>query len=248
MIKGIYSATSGMLAEATRTDAIANNLANVNTPGYKKDIVVTKDFASTLIERIGDGKDTPTIGSMGVGVVVDEIKPVQEQGALYQTANSLDVAIQGKGYFAVQTPNGIRYTRNGNFTQNAQGQLVTQDGYQVLGNNNNPITLRGSKVTITNEGNIVADNVTVNRLQMVEFANEKQLDKQGSSLYYAPAESPRQQATGSAKQGYLEMSNVNVVLEMVNLISNYRAYEVNAKTVQAHDTLLQKAANDVGRV
>jgi flagellar basal-body rod protein FlgG len=247
MIKGIYTATSGMLAEATRTDAISNNLANVNTPGYKKDIVVTKDFASVLTERVNDGKDT-TIGSMGVGVVVDEIKPEQSQGAISQSGNSLDVAIEGKGYFVVQTPNGIRYTRNGSFTQNSRGQLVTQDGYQVLGNNNNPITLSGSKATITSEGNIVADNVTVNKLQLVQFANEKQLDKEGNSLYIAPDAAPRQQATGRLRQGFLEMSNVNVVSEMVNLIANYRAYEVNARTVQAHDQLLGKAVNDVGRV
>ncbi|MCE5286560.1 MAG: flagellar basal-body rod protein FlgF [Pelosinus sp.] len=248
MIKGIYSATSGMLAEATRTDTIANNLANVNTPGYKKDIVVTKDFASTLIERINDGKDTPVIGSMGVGVIVDEIKPVTGQGAIYQSGNPLDVAIEGKGYFVVQTPNGTRYTRNGNFTQNSRGELVTQDGYQVLGNNNNPIRLKGSNVTITNQGNVVANNVTVNKLQYVQFVNEKQLDKEGSSLYFAPPGAPMEQATGRLRQTYLEMSNVNVVTEMVNLISNYRAYEVNAKTIQAHDQLLQRAVNDVGKV
>lgn len=248
MIKGIYSATSGMLAETTRTDVISNNLANVNTPGYKKDIAVTKDFASTLIERINDGSDTPVIGSAGVGVIVDEVKPVQTQGPIRQTGNSLDVAIDGKGYFMVQTPNGIRYTRNGTFTQNAQSELVTQDGYRVLGNNNNPIQLRGSNVTITEDGTLLANNVAINKLQYVEFANEKQLDKEGYSLYTAPEGVQPQRATGRLRQGSLEMSNVNVISEMVNLISNYRAYEVNAKTVQAHDQLLQKAATEVGKV
>jgi flagellar basal-body rod protein FlgF len=248
MIKGIYSATSGMLAEAMRTDTISNNLANVNTPGYKKDVVVTKDFASTLIERINDGNEAPVIGSMGVGVIVDEVKPVQTQGPIRQTGNPLDVAVEGKGYFVVQTPNGIRYTRNGTFTQNSQGELVTQDGFRVLGSNSRPIQLNGSKVAITGEGNVLIDNVQTNTLQYVEFTNEKQLDKEGYSLYSAPNGVQPQKATGRLRQGYLEMANVNVVSEMVNLISNYRAYEVNGKTVQAHDQLLQKAVNEVGKV
>lgn len=248
MIKGIYAATSGMIAEATRTDIIANNLANVNTTGYKKDIAVSKDFASTLIQRINDGQEAPVIGSMGMGVVIDEVKPVQSQGAVHQTGNALDVAIEGKGYFVVQTPNGIRYTRNGSFTKNSRGQLVTQEGYAVLGNNNNPIQINGNKVAITREGKVIVDDITTNNLQFVEFASEKIIDKEGSSLYFAPEGATIRNATGGIREGYLEMSNVNVVLEMVNLIANYRAYEVNAKTVQAHDTLLQKAVNEVGKV
>ena len=250
MIRGIYSSASGMLAESLRTDVISNNLANVNTAGYKKDVAVTKDFASLLISRINDHPTAPNIGNLGVGVMVDEVATMHTSGMTRGTGNDFDLAIDGKGYFTVETPAGVRYTRNGTFTKNALGELITQNGYRVMGENG-PIQVEGNgdraKMTVSEDGRVSVDGVEVDRLQLVEFVEEKQLVKEGGSLFNANG-AQGQPATGGVRQGYLEMANVNVVSEMVNLIANYRAYEVNAKTVQAHDQLLNRAVNDVGKL
>jgi len=247
MIRGLYTGASGMLAESMRTDVISNNLANVNTAGFKKDVAVTKDFASMLITRINDGADTPVIGSVGVGTVVDEVATIYSTGMMKNTGNDFDVAIEGKGFFTVQTPQGIRYTRNGTFVKDAKGDLVTQDGYPVLGQKG-PIRIQGSKMVVSDDGSVLVDNTEVGKLNVVEFANEKQLVKEGNSLFVAPPDQQTNPATGGVRQGFLEMSNVNVISEMVNLITNYRTYEINGKVVQAHDQLIDKAVNEVGKI
>jgi flagellar basal-body rod protein FlgF len=247
MIRGIYAAASGMLVETIRNDAIANNLANVNTTGYKKNVALSKDFASVLVQRINDGDQALNIGSMGMGAVVNEITTVQSKGALRFTGNKFDLAVEGQGFFMVQTPFGIRYTRNGEFTRNEQGELVNSEGYRVLGENG-VIRINGNNLHISDDGQLVVDDNPVDRLQIVDFAEPKNLIKEGVSLFNA--ESARQQRlpVGKVKQGYLEASNVNVVREMVDMLAGYRAYELNSKLVQAHDQLLEKAANEIGKV
>lgn len=245
MIRGIYTAASGMIAETTRADTIANNLANGNTAGYKKDLAISKDFANVLIQRINDGPEPQMIGGMGVGTMIDEIATIQTTGAMHTTGNALDFAVDGRGFFAIQTPAGIRYTRNGSFTRNARGELVTSEGQQVLGQNG-PVRLPDGKVNVDGTGTITVDGVNAGQLRVVDFDNERELVKEGASLFRAPNNG--RQAAGRVEQGYLEQSNVNIVSEMVNLISGYRAYELNAKTVQTHDQLLDKAVNEVGKV
>lgn len=256
MIRGIYTAGAGMLSESIRNDVIANNLANASTTGYKKDIAITKDFRNMLIMRINDGDSRPVIGSMGTGSIVDEVAVDHTGGAVRPTGNPLDVAIEGRGFFAVETPNGVRYTRNGSFTRSAQGDLVTAEGYRVLGEGG-PISLGDAKkvavasdgrVMITEEGQNGAGDIEVGRLQIVSFANEKQLVKEGANLFRAEPGAQAQRENALVREGCLEQSNVNVVAEMVNLIAGYRAYEINAKTVQAHDQLLDKAVNNVGNI
>lgn len=245
MIRGIYTAGSGMLAETVRADATANNLANSNTTGYKKDVAISKDFASLLIRRINDGQESPAIGTLGVGTLIDEIATIHTGGALSPSGNPLDFAIDGKGYFVVQTPAGERFTRNGSFSRNGQGELVTSEGHRVLGQNG-AIIIPDGNISVEESGRITVDGVEVGQIQVVEFANERELVKEGNSLFRAPTNG--QQATGKVVQGCLERSNVNVIAEMMNMITGYRAYEVNAKTVQAHDQLLDKAVNEVGKV
>jgi len=247
MIRGIYTGASGMIAEAMRTDVISNNLANVNTAGFKKEVAVTKDFASMLLSRINDGADAPVIGSVGLGAMVDEVATIHTNGAMRNTGNDFDLAIDGKGFFTVETPQGVRYTRNGTFAKNIQGELITQDGYRVLGQDG-PIPIQGNKMLIGDDGGVSVDDNLVGKLRLVEFDNEKQLTKEGSSLFVLPQGVAAKPATGSVRQGFLEMSNVNVIGEMVNLITNYRTYEVNGKVVQSHDHLLDKAVNEVGRL
>lgn len=256
MIRGIYTAGSGMLAESLRTDVTANNLANVNTAGYKKDVAVSKDFQSLLIRRINDGQDQPVIGSLGTGSMVDEVATIHTAGSLRPTGNDLDVAIEGRGFFTVQTPGGVRYTRNGSFTLNAQGDLVTQEGYTVLGNSG-PINLADAKqISVAEDGRIMiredlqgnGGDTEAGTLQVVSFADERQLVKEGSTLFRANPGAEQEQPNVLVRGKALEQSNVNVVSEMVNMISGYRAYEFNAKVVQSHDELLDKAVNDVGKV
>ena len=253
MIRGIYAAGSGMVAESIRNDAIANNLANANTAGYKKDIAVTKEFHNILIRRINDERDSPELGGTGLGTIVDEIATLQSAGIMRQTGNPLDVAIEGKGFFVVETPNGDRYTRNGSFSRNSQGELVTLDGYRVLGENG-PIHLdKAATVSVGEDGRVMVQGkgpaaTLVGKLRIESFADERQLTKEGSSLFVAARGARPETNRAMVHQGMLELSNVNVVSEMVNLISGYRAYEVNAKVVQAHDQLLDKAVNEVGRI
>lgn len=247
MIRGLYTAASGMLAEAQRTDVISNNLANANTAGFKKDMTITKDFASMLISRVNDGPESPTIGTMGVGVMVDEVATDYSTGTIRTTGNDFDLAIEGRGFFAVETPQGKRYTRNGTFAKSSKGELVTSDGYRVLGQNG-PIIINGGKMEVSTDGRVLVDNNEVGKLEITEFANEKALKKEGASLFLEPSGQQGQVATGSVRQGTLEMANVNVIGEMVNLISNYRAYEINGKVIQSHDSLMGKAANDVGKL
>ncbi|WP_371372225.1 flagellar basal-body rod protein FlgF [Sporomusa aerivorans] len=245
MIRGIYTSASGMLAETTRADTIANNLANGNTTGYKKDIAISKDFASLLIQRINDGKNVPTIGTLGLGSEIDEIATIHTTGPMRTTGNPLDFAVDGNGYFAVETQTGLRYTRNGSFTRNAQGELVNSEGQRVMGQNG-VIRIPDGKLSVNESGQISVDGVAAGQISLVAFDNERELLKEGASLFLAPDNG--RQATGKVMQGMLEQSNVNVISEMVNMISAYRAYEVNSKTVQAHDQLLDKAVNEVGKV
>lgn len=245
MIRGLYTAASGMLAESLRTDATANNLANVNTAGYKKDVAVNKAFADMLITRINDGAEQ-VIGSLGTGAEVDEIVAIHSQGITRQTGNPLDLAIEGKGYFAVETPGGVRYTRAGAFNRNSLGELTTADGHAVLGENGR-LVVSGTSVSVSNDGSLSVDGNEIGKLRLVEFSDEKRLIKEGAALF-RDSGAGEQPSTSMVRQGSIEMANVNAVSEMVNLISGYRAYEVNAKVVQAHDQLLDKAVNEVGRV
>lgn len=265
MLRGLYTAGAGMITETLRTDTIANNLANVDTTGYKKDTMISEEFAPILLRRINDtskGSDVtafkgfsaasqaPVVGPLGRGSLVSEIATNFEQGAFKTTGNTLDMAISGRGYFVVNTPQGQRYTRNGSFSRSTAGQLVTSDGNAVLDTNGRPITLPGNgTVTVSADGRIYDDGQNqIAQLQLVDFADRRALLKQGSSLFYPQAGAQPQAANGTVQQGLLESSNVNVVAEMVKLISNYRTYEADSKALTTQDSLLDKAVNEVGKV
>ncbi len=268
MWRGLYTAAAGMITETRRTDTIANNLANTNTTGYKADNAVSREFAPMLIRRINDnradditrikdfsvmGNQAPVVGELGLGSYVAEIATDHAQGPLQTTGNTYDLAISGTGYFAVQTPQGVRYTRDGSFYRSATGQLQTVNGQAVLIVNGNPITIPGNarSITIGSKGLIRADGRTIAQLQFVQFGNpedRRAVLKQGNNLYYPQAGAVPQPATGEIQQGMLEMSNANVVNEMVELINNYRMYEAGSKAVVTQDSMLDKSVNDVGRL
>jgi flagellar basal-body rod protein FlgG len=270
MVRGWYTGASGMNAQQMRLDAISNNLANVDTTSYKRDIAVSKNFPELLLRRMdddgvyknpfGSADVAPVIGKIGLGVEMNELFTDFEQGSFKPTAGDSDFALEGKGFFAVETPAGERYTRNGNFTVGVEGYLMTKEGFPVLGENGR-LYLKDSKFTVNKNGEVYArpisntdkDPVLLDRLKLVTFDNDRFIQKQGSSLYKdtevsGPAISAEGKNRPIVAQGFVEASNVNVVNEMVQMIEVNRAYEANQKTVQSEDTMMQKLWGDVVRV
>jgi len=255
LIRGLYTGASGMLAEMTRTDVISNNIANVNTTGFKKDRTIFRAFPEMYIHRIDDpvsvGLDRtmdprPFIGMMGTGVMVDEVNTDFSQGNLNTTSNLLDVAIKGEGFFEVQTPEGIRYTRDGSFSLSREGYLITKDGYYVLGENGPLIIPQEGEIAINSLGEVVVGAQYVDRLRVVGFEDQGLLVKQGDNLFVS--EAPAIQADAQVVQGALEGANLNTVTEMVDLITAFRAYEASQKVIRTHDETLDRAVNDIARL
>ncbi len=263
MVRGWYTGASGMNAQQYRLDTISNNLANVDTAGYKKDVTVTKSFSELLLRRtnydgvyeniFGSADAAPIIGKLGVGVETNENFTDFSEGSLRLTNTSTDFALHGKGFFAIQTPEGERYTRNGNFMIGKEGILETKDGYPVLGENG-LIRLEDDKFKVNEDGIIVTkDNEVVDRFKVVRFDNERYLKKQGNSFWYETEISgPAHIAEGAERpqfiQNYMETSNVNVVNEMVRMIEVNRAYEANQKTIQSEDSMMNTLWNRVAAV
>lgn len=255
MIRGLYIAGTGMNVQTKRLDVISNDLANVNTTGYKKDEAVVSSFNEVLTYRMKDMENNVpnngAIGTMNFGARIDEIYTQFAQGSLIKTDGLVDVALQGDGFFTVETPEGVAYTRDGKFSINEEGNLVTKEGYAVLGENG-PIEIgedylnNGGKLTIGEKGEITVDGQVIDTLDLVRFADNQMLTKREDNLYIANAQG--EAFEGTVIQGYTESSNVNPVTAMVDMITVSRAYEANQKMIQVHDTLLGKAVNEVGRV
>lgn len=264
MIRGWYIGASGMNAQQSRLDAISNNLANVDTTGFKKEIPVSKEFSELLLRRtkadgiyktpFGSADAAPIIGKIGLGVETNEFYTSFEQGSFKSTDTNTDFALGGKGFFVVQTPDGERFTRNGDFLLGKEGILLTKEGYPVLGESG-PIKVPNDKFVVNKDGMIYAkeDNALIDRFKIVRFDNERYLKKQGSSLwktnniagdYHIAEGSERPQVL----QAYTETSNVNVVNEMVQMIEVNRAYEANQKSIETEDTMLGNLWNKTAEV
>lgn len=254
MIRGWYTGASGMNAQQNRLDAISNNLANVDTAGYKRDITVSKSFSELLIRRmnmdgvyktsVGSADAAPIIGKLGLGVETNENYTDFAQGSFRETNSNTDFAFGGKGFFAVETPIGERYTRDGNFILSKEGLLVTKEGYPVLGENGY-IRVEDDKFSVNEDGIITTsdENQIVDRFKVVRFDNERYLKKMGENLYSSnDISGPAYIAEGNERpkfiQGFIETSNVNVVTEMVQMIEVNRAYEANQKTITSEETMM----------
>jgi flagellar basal-body rod protein FlgF len=271
-----------MNVQQNRLDEIANNLANVDLNGYKKDTAIQKAFPEMLMRRMNDdgvytfpvgSVDTsPIVGAIGTGVETNEVYTNFSQAPLKQTENDFDVALEGRGFMKVQTPQGERLTRNGAFLVNSDGFLVTKTGDFVLGENG-PIKLKKNNFVIDQDGTVwqnstfAADDKRlvsqsenqweniekVDRLQIVDVKRERYLQKQGNSYWKATEESGASGIIGpdgrpKVRQGFLEGANVNAVQEMVEMIEVNRAYDANQKTIQTEDSLIGKLWNEVVRV
>jgi flagellar basal-body rod protein FlgF len=246
LLRGIYTAASGMLAQALKTDVLANNLANVDTPGYRRETTIVEAFPTQLLMREEKRQYTP-IGTLGTGVLAVGVHNSFLPGRIYTTGNPLDVALAGHGFFAIDTPGQRSYTRDGSFTINAGGWLVTQDGFRVLGENG-PIYIGDAKeILIDSEGVVTVDGEVRDRLLIVEFLDRGGLVKQGGNRYTATPDAGMPfRYRSTVIQGSLEMANVNTVREMVNLIEVQRAYESSQKVIQAFDETLGKLINVIG--
>lgn len=261
MVRGLYTAWTGMVNEQKRLDVISNNMANASTTGYKKQNVTSQSFDDELAVRINDNnRDTTSkypIGYMNLGVKIGETYHDFSQGSLRETGNTYDLALSGDGFFTIQTTNKqgettTKYTRDGSFTVNTEGYLVTKDGDYVLDTNGERIQIPGAQtaqnVAFDQNGNILVDGQQVATLGIAAFENPQALLLYGENMYEATAASGLQASTATVNQGYLEMSNTNVVEEMVDMITITRAYEAGQKMIQTVDGSLQKAVNEIGKV
>jgi flagellar basal-body rod protein FlgG len=257
MIRALYTAASGMNAQQTNIDNTAHNLANVNTTGFKKSKI---EFQELLYQTTrapgseqGSGNLLPTGIQVGEGSRPVATSRIFTSGDLTQTGERLDVAIQGDGFFEVQMADGTRaYTRDGAFKTSSDGRIVTSDGLPLQGGFQ-PVPAGTVNITIGSSGDVTysgPNGTTSFQVQLVRFNNAGGLESMGGNLYReTDASGPPELGTagqngfGTLNQGYLEMSNVKVVEEMVNLILAQRAYEVNSKAVQAADEMMQLSNN-----
>ena len=259
MIRSLYTASTGMNAQDTNVSVIDNNLANVNTVGFKRSRPEFQDLLYQNLRLVGtlspNGQQVPTGAQLGMGTKTAAIQKIFLQGDFSQTQNPLDIAIQGKGFFQITQPDGTTgFTRAGSFKLDNTGRMVTADGLAMqpaitIPNNALSISIgpQGS-VAVTQPGSPAP--TVLGNIQLASFQNPAGLQSIGFNLFTQSDASgqpqignPQSIDLGSTQQGFLELSNVSVVEEMVNLIAAQRAYEVNSKTVQAADEMLQISNN-----
>lgn len=259
MLRALWTAASGMQSQQTNIDVVANNLANVNTTGFKKSRADFQDLMYQNLKTTGSPStnttQVPTGIQIGLGTRLAAVTKIFTSGDFTQTGNDLDMAIEGDGFFQIQMPDGTTaYSRAGAFKKDSTGRIVTSDGYPLL-----PeivIPTNATKISIGNDGTVSVTQAgqtaptNVGNIQLAQFANPAGLAAQGKNLFLqtdasgnATTGTPGQTGIGTITQGFLEMSNVNVASEMVNMIVGQRAYEINSKAVQASDEMLQTANN-----
>lgn len=259
MIRALWTAGTGMGAQQANLDVISNNLANVNTTGFKKS---RADFADLMYQNMrqagastGADNQVPSGIQMGHGTRLVATQKIYTQGSFQSTGNQFDLAIQGSGFFQITMSDGtIAYTRNGSFQKDSTGRVVTSDGYPLEPAINVPEN--ATAITISSEGIVTATvpetppTVELGQITLARFINPAGLESMGGNLVKETAASgapmvtnPGEEGAGTLVQQYIEMSNVQVVEEMVNMIVAQRAYEVNSKAIQTADDMLEKAAS-----
>lgn len=260
MIRALWTAASGMQGQQMNIDVISNNLANVNTPGYKR---ARADFQDLLYQTLNSpgsmsssGNAYPTGIQVGLGSRVVSTEKIFQQGNFKETSNPLDLLVEGDGFFQLQTPNGDTvYTRSGSFRLDAQGRIANSEGWLLTPAVTIPSS--ASEITVGSDGTVSITNGETGAVEdlgspitLVRFPNPAGLKALGRSAYASTAAAgdaisgtAGSLGMGAIQQGFIEMSNVNVVEEMVNLIAGQRAYEISSKAIQASDEMLQTANN-----
>ncbi|WP_456277474.1 flagellar hook-basal body protein [Bacillus sp. AK128] len=277
MLRGFYTAASGMLSQQRMTEMLTNNMANANTPGFKADQASMRAFPELLLQRINNPgvpntdrhlSGGRTIGSINTGSYLQETIPSFVQGALRDTGRQTDIALveanmpvdevtgqKSSLFYSVQDANGeTRYTRNGNFTIDGQGFLTTNEGYYVLNENNERINIPSGEFSLQEDGAILENNQLLGRINIVLAQNPNALIKEGNGLFRTEDGQALQTAIGnedvtySLKQGFIEQSNVDAAQTMTQMLSAFRAFEANQKVLQAYDKSMDKAVNEIGRL
>ncbi|MGD0152358.1 MAG: flagellar hook-basal body protein [Thermacetogeniaceae bacterium] len=253
MVRGLYTAAKGMMVAQVNVDVASQNMANVNTPGYRKDDTLVSAFPSMLLARL-DGNGTATIGQTATGSALDGIYTSFEEGAVHETGDPLNMAVSGNAFFTVKGPQGqLFFTRNGDFQLNLNKQLITSTGDSVVGDLNGQaeeIFAPDGKLSVASDGTLSGATDSQGRAIAKLYLTAKPAGatwlKAGSSLFSGSSASP---APGYAvRQGASEDSNVNAVAEMVKMLDSMRAYEANAKVIQVTDSTLEKAVSSIGNV
>jgi flagellar basal-body rod protein FlgF len=279
-MSNIWVPLSGQLAQQRKVETIANNVANANTVGFKKDQLVFKEHLTAFTQGVQD-IDIPrkefspadfyhTQGAENAMVAVDGNFTIHEQGQFIPTSNPLDVALKGEGFLEVLTPTGVRFTRKGNLSINRESELVTDQGFKVLGalevtaeTLRDPASINSfpkpedrvvkiptnSKLTVSLDGELLTKGGSIGKLSIVEFTDKHALKKEGNSLFITPDEANviRTDIKTTVNQGFLEGSNVNAIEEMSDLIQAHRHFESIQKAINAYDSISGKAANEIGK-
>jgi flagellar basal-body rod protein FlgG len=262
MYEGIFIAASGGNKQLKKLDVISNNLANLNSTGFKKDLLLFESVRppfgddpkneaarNVLLPPATNNPETAYVNIAGFSTN-------QSEGAFLKTGNQMDLALEGKGFFEVQTPDGLRYTRKGSFRIDQQNRLVTQNGFPVMSQGGGPtvIDAQGAPFTIDPDGLVSIksgqDSATVGQLKVIAFADETRLAKQGDGLFYKtdPKMAGTRPAETTFRQGFLENSNVSVMEEMGNMIQTLRGFEAYQTVIQSIDRLDNQSINTLGRL
>ncbi|WP_096550339.1 flagellar hook-basal body protein [Ureibacillus thermosphaericus] len=272
MFKGLYTAASGMLAQQRKTEILTNNMANVNTPGFKAEQTSIRSFPEMLLSAIDD-TNVPTkkglnlnqiqqIGTISTGIYLQETMPNFTQGDVYETNLNTDFALVngnipagGNIFFRLAHPDGGEaYTRNGNFTLDGQGYLVTGDGYYVLSETGARIQLPNEDFQVADNGAVYVNNQQIATIGVAFVENANELVKQNNGIFRTqngqalPSAFAQGNITFAMKQKFLEGSNVDPAQAMTELLTAYRAFEANQKVLQAYDRSMEKAVNEIGKV
>ena len=259
MLRGLYTAYTGMLNEQYRMDILSNNLANADTVGFKKEGSTAQSYSEVMAVKIKDTTEDPNIpkklGGMSLGVKIGETYTDFSQGSFKDTGNTFDMALAGDGFFNIEFTNkagevSTKYTRDGGFTLTKDGYLVTKDGDYVLGTDGKiQLSTTAGSTVVTDDGQIYQDDVLMAQLKISEFEDTSYLTHYGETMWDAKEGAVELDVTGTkVHQGYVEMSNISVVTEMVNMINLQRHYEANQKLITTYDDSLDKSVNQVGRI
>jgi flagellar basal-body rod protein FlgF len=252
VIRGLYTAASGMLSAMRRMELVTNNLANAQTVGFKQDRSALSTFDEVMV--LQDGTPTSTtanaeLGQLGMAAVAEEPLIDFTQGAIQETGRDFDLALEGPGFFTVRTPDGVRYTRDGGFTRDAFGRMMTTEGHLLLDTANNPITIPGGKLAVGEDGTVRVEDQPIAQLAIVEFTLDQPLRKVGNNQF-APrneGDRPALSAGTAVHQGSIEVSNLDMAGAQTTMLELQRAYQASQRLIQYQDEMVGRAVNEIAR-
>ncbi|MEX2356558.1 MAG: flagellar hook-basal body protein [Thermaerobacterales bacterium] len=248
MLRGLYQSASAMLTYQARHESISTNLANVNTSGYKAVRPAVGSFGNMLLHRMAGGFNEGAVGPLGADVALVGSVSDFTPGTLRETNEELDIALEGEGLFTIATPDGIRYTRNGEFGRDALGRLITAQGWLVLADDGQALNVGSGVVRIDEAGAVFSDEAPVGSLGLVVFDQPAFLAREdGGRFAVTEAAGDMAAAVPTVRQGFVEASNVDASQSMVDLMATFRAYEANQQVIEAQNDALRLAVNELAR-